>query len=70
MIKDRTASIEKTKNSGETIKQVFWQTSINNQRPKLKILINGIVIEGLLNTGAAVTIISPTSDIQIGLFRE
>ena len=45
----------------KTIKQVFWQTSIDNKRPKLKIQINGIVIEGLLDAGTDITIISPKS---------
>lgn len=27
----------RTKISGETIKQTFWQISINNKRPKLKV---------------------------------
>lgn len=47
---------------------MFWQTTINDQRPKLKIQINGIEIEGLVDTGADVMIISPKS--QIGLFRD
>ena len=55
---NRTAIEERTINSGETIKQVFWQTSINEQRPKLKIRINVIVTEGLVDTGMDVTIIS------------
>ena len=58
---NRTAIEERTKNSGETIKQVFWQTSINEQRPKLKIWINDIVIKGLVDTGVDVTIISSES---------
>jgi hypothetical protein len=40
---------------------VFWQTTINDQRPKLKIQINGIEIEGLVDMGADVSIISPKS---------
>ena len=58
---DRTAIEERTKNSGETIKQVFWQIFINEQRPKLKIWINDIVIEVLVVIGADVTIISSES---------
>lgn len=27
---------DRTKISGETVKQIFWQTSVNEQRPKLK----------------------------------
>ena len=34
---NRTATEERTKNLGENIKQVFQQTSINEQRPKFKI---------------------------------
>ena len=60
-LNNRTAIEERTKNSGETIKQVFWQTSINEQRPKLKIWINNIIIEALIDTGADVTIISSES---------
>ena len=32
-------------------KCIFWQTSTNNQRLRLKVCINGFVIEGLINTG-------------------
>ena len=42
-------------------KRVFWQTSINDQRPKLRVRINGIVIIGLIDTGADVSIITPKS---------
>lgn len=39
-------------------------------RPKLKTHINGIETEGLVDTDANVTIISPKINfIQIGLFR-
>lgn len=40
---------------------MFWQTAINAQRPKLKLQINGTEIEGLVDTGADITIISPKS---------
>ena len=43
------------------IKRIFWQTSINDQRPKLRVSINDIVIEGLLDTGADMSIITPES---------
>lgn len=56
-VDERTASVDKTKSSRETIQQVFYQTSINDQRPKVKIKINGIVIKGLVDTGTDVTII-------------
>lgn len=44
-VDDRTDSADKTIFSGVIIKQVFWQTCINDQRPKLKLKINGIEIE-------------------------
>ena len=47
--------------SRETINQVFWQASTNDQRPKFKLQINGIDIEDLVDTGADVIIISPKS---------
>ena len=40
---------------------MFWQISINDQRPKLKVYINDIVIEGLLDIVVDVTIIPPES---------
>ena len=46
---ERSASVDKTKLSGEIRKQVFWQTSIYDQRPKLKIWIHSLVIEGLVD---------------------
>ena len=57
----RPAVENKTKPSGESIKQIFWQTFINEQRPKLKIQINVIELEGLVDMGADVTIIAPKS---------
>ena len=47
---DKTVSVDKIKISEETIKQVFWHTSINDQRPKLKIWRNVVAIEDLLDT--------------------
>ena len=58
---DRKAIEERTKNSGETLKKLFWQFSINEQRQKLTIRINDIVIEGLVDTSADVRIISSES---------
>lgn len=58
--KDKTTSVEK--NSGEAKKQAFWEAVINGQRPKLKMQINDIEIEGLvLDRGGDVTTISPKS---------
>lgn len=58
---DKTALIAGSQFTKNTIKQIFWQTSINEQRPKLRIRINGLVLEGLVDTGADVTIITPKS---------
>lgn len=41
--------------------QIFWQTFIENQRPKLRILINNIEIEGMVDTGVDFPFISPKS---------
>ena len=38
-------------------KHLFWQTSINAQRPKLKVHINDIAIEGLLDIGVDVSLL-------------
>ena len=40
---------------------IFWKTSINDQRPKIRVCINGIVIEGLIDKDADVSIITPES---------
>ena len=53
-------SREKWKVPRKTIKWIFWQTSINEQRPKLKVWIDNIYIHGLVNTGADVSITTPT----------
>ena len=37
---------------------IFWKTAINDQRPKIRVCINGIVIEGLIDKGADVSIIT------------
>lgn len=58
---DRKALEGKTYISGETIKQIFWQTSINDQRPTLKISTSDNVIEVLVDIRADVTTISVES---------
>lgn len=58
-LEDRATLEDKTKFLRETIKQIFWQTSINNQRPKLTIQINDIKMEGLVGIGTDVSIIAP-----------
>ena len=49
VLDDRTVLEDKTKLSEDTMKQIFGK--INGKRPKLKIQTNGIVIEGLVDTG-------------------
>ena len=39
---------------------MFWQTVVNDQKPKLKLQVNCVEIEGLEDTEADVTIIPPT----------
>ena len=47
VIKDKTPSADRTEKSGETRKQVFWQTAINYQRSKLNIQLDGNEIKGV-----------------------
>lgn len=37
-LEDRTVLVDNTKFSGETIEHIFCQTSVNDQRQKLKIM--------------------------------
>lgn len=41
----------------EVLENMFWETVINDQRPKLKLQVNGIEIVGLVDTGTDITII-------------
>lgn len=56
-MKNRIVLVDKNK-SGHTIKKVLWCIIINDQRPKLKIQINGIETEVLVKTREDITIIS------------
>ena len=47
-IKGKAAPVERTGGFGYIGKCVFWQTAINDQRPNLKLQVNGIEIEGLV----------------------
>ena len=40
-------------------KHTFWQTSINDQTPKLRACINGTVIVDLIDTGTNMSAITP-----------
>jgi hypothetical protein len=42
-------------------KCVFWQTVVNDQRPKLMLQMNGVDIEHLVGTGGDVSILSQKS---------
>lgn len=49
---------KKTKNRRvEVLENMFWESVINDQRPKLKLQVNGIEIVGLVDTGTDITII-------------
>lgn len=58
---DSAVSVDKTKISGDIRKQVFCQIAVSDQSSKLKIQIDEVAIESLLDTEADVTIISPKS---------
>ena len=57
-IKGKATSVERTGTFGSTGNHVFWQAMANDQRPKLMIQMNGVDIEGLVDT----------LEIQIGHF--
>jgi hypothetical protein len=54
-------STNNSKNLKRGPKRIFWQTSIEDQRPKHRILVNNTEIEGMVDIGADVTIITPIS---------
>ncbi|ERE67690.1 protease-like protein [Cricetulus griseus] len=56
--------------NGQNEKRIFWQASINDKRPQLKVKINNEVISGLVDTGADVTIITQKSWPQKWPLRE
>ena len=58
---DEPSSINHSKSLKWSKNQIFWQTCIENQRPKLRILVNNIEIEEMVDSGAYVTIFSPKS---------
>jgi hypothetical protein len=57
-IKGKATSVERTVTLGSTEKCVFWQTMVNNQRTKLMVQMNGVDIEGLVDTGTDISILS------------
>ena len=42
-------------------KLIFWWTTVNDQRLKLRVCINDIAVVGLIDTGADMSIITPES---------
>ena len=60
-LKDELNVVNESRNLRGQSKRIFWQTSINEQRPKLRVCVNGKFITGLLDTGADVSIITPES---------
>ncbi|MGE9640383.1 pol protein pepsin-like aspartate protease and reverse transcriptase [Escherichia coli] len=63
-------SDEESSVNGQNEKRIFWQASINDKRPQLKVKINNKVISGLVDTGADVTIITQKSWPQKWPLRE
>lgn len=59
--RDRAAPKGRTGESEDSRKQVFWQTTINYQRPKLKLYLDKIEIGGLADTKTDITIILQVS---------
>ncbi|ERE73597.1 Pol polyprotein [Cricetulus griseus] len=54
-------SDEESSMNGQNEKRIFWQASINDKRPQLKVKINNKVISGIVDTGADITIITQKS---------
>ena len=54
-IKGKAAPVERPGGFGNTGKCVFWQAVVNDKRQELKSQVNGIEVEGLVNTGVDVT---------------
>ena len=50
-ITGKATPVERTVGSGCTEKYVFWQTVVNDLRPKLKLQVNGIVFRNLEEIG-------------------
>ena len=53
--------VNESRNLRGQSKLIFWQTSINEQRPQLRVCVNGKFITGLLDTGVDVSIITSES---------
>ena len=58
----------KSNTSVEHRKCIFWQTSINDQRPKLRVYINGIKTVGWIDISVDISLLQNLG-IQIGLFK-
>ena len=51
-------SNERVDSFGSTGKSIFWEMLINDSRPLMSLIIEGIQFEGLVDTGADVSVIS------------
>jgi hypothetical protein len=49
--------MNKISDSKDRNKTIFWQPTVNDKRPKLKLQLYGMEIKDLMDTGADVTII-------------
>ena len=61
---------EESNVNGQNEKCIFWQASIDDKRPQLKVKINNKVISGLVDTWVDVTIITQKSWPQKWPLRE
>lgn len=69
-LKGKAAPICRTGGLRSPVKKVFWQTVINDEKPKLKFQEHDIETEGLMDAGAGVSIISQESWIPNWPFQE
>jgi hypothetical protein len=58
-IKGKTAQVERIGAFGSIGDSVNWQTMVNDQKPKLILYMNVVDMEGLVDKGADVSILSP-----------
>jgi len=60
-IRGKPAPTEEWGAFGSIGKYLFWQTAVNDQRPKLMLQMNGVDVEGLVDIGSAIIIVSQVS---------
>ena len=59
VLNDKINMEDESKTPVESRKYIIWQTYISDQRPKLRVHINDIVIEGIIDLGTDRSIITP-----------